>query len=221
MSTDRQLCSLISSAFVIDERLSAQPVHVTVTDGVVTLDGTVQSFRRKLAAHEIATQFDDVRELHNNLAVEHSYTATDADVASFVRSSLEADADITKETITVSVKQGTVTLSGNVVSPWERAQAEDIARSAKGVRDVHNLLLCDGSEKAADEQMSEQIRSALTHARGLRDAEIQVAISHVALVLSGEVDHLWQKEMAQGVAERFRPMVIQNDIVVRRERVDS
>lgn len=64
--------------------------------------------------------------------------------------------------------------------------------------------------------MSEQIRTALSHARGLRDADIQVAVSDAAIVLSGEVDHLWQKETAQSVTERFRPVRLQNDIVVRR-----
>ena len=214
--TDQQLAELIQAAILLDDRLSAQPIEVSVEDGNVTLTGTVQSFRRKLAAHRIAGNFDYVRDVQNDLAVEPAYATADTEVAGYVRSSLDAHADITKEAVTVSVKAGNVTLTGHVASSWERAQAEDIARSARGVRDVNNLLVIDVFEMAADEQMSEQIHTALIHARGLRDADIHVAVSDAAVVLSGEVDHLLQKETAQSVTERFRPVRLQNDIVVRR-----
>jgi osmotically-inducible protein OsmY len=55
----------------------------------------------------------------------------------------------------------------------------------------------------------------MSHARGLRDADVRVAVSQGLIVLSGEVDHLWQKETAGAVAERFRPVLLRNDILVR------
>jgi osmotically-inducible protein OsmY len=103
-----------------------------------------------------------------------------------------------------------------VGSPWERALAEDITRSARGVRNVKNYLDVRPFEMAVDEQMSHQIRRALSESRGLRDADVHVAVNDGTVVLSGEVDHLWQKETAQSVTGRFRPMRLQNDIVVRR-----
>jgi osmotically-inducible protein OsmY len=213
--TDQQLAELIRTAFIHDDRLSAQPVEVLVDNGVVTLRGTVQSFRRKLAAQEIAGQFEYVRDVQNHLLVEPAAGTADIEVAEHVRSALGAHADVTQEAITVAVEGGNVTLTGHVGSTWERAQAEDVARSARGVREVNNLLMVDALEAVAEEQLGEQIRAAFAHTRGLRDAEIHVAVSDAAVVLSGEVENLWQKQMAQSVAERFRLVRLRNEILVR------
>ena len=218
---DQQLAALVHAALLRDERLSAQPINVSVQDRMVRLSGIVQSFRRKLVAQEIAAHFEHVRDVRNALTVEPAFVNADHEVATYVRSSLDAHADITKEAITVGVDAGKVTLTGHVASRWERSLADDIARSARGVRDVQNLLVINEFEKSVDEQMSAQICVALSHARGLRDADIHVAISDTAVVLSGEVQHLWQKETAQSVTERFRPVTIQNEIVVNSSTPDA
>lgn len=44
---------------------------------------------------------------------------------------------------------------------------------------------------------------------------INVAVSEMAIILSGEVDHLWQKETAESVVQWFRPMNLENRIIVR------
>jgi osmotically-inducible protein OsmY len=218
MEHDQQLHDRINAAFVLDERLSSQPIRILVEDGIVILQGTVQSFRRKLAAQQIAAQFDYVRELRNELRVEPSTVESDDDVAAAVRTSLAADADITRAAVTVAVNRGEVTLTGNVSSQWERALAEDLARSVRGVREVQNLLLIDDAQVVADEEMSAKIQTALNETYGLRDMHVRVAINDVAVVLSGKVDHWWQKETARQITERFRPMKIENEIVVRRQR---
>jgi osmotically-inducible protein OsmY len=65
------------------------------------------------------------------------------------------------------------------------------------------------------EQLSERIEKALRDVRGLLNAKIHVTGSEALVILYGEVDHAWQKETAHAVAQEFRPMRIQNDIVVR------
>jgi hypothetical protein len=42
--------------------------------------------------------------------------------------------------VDVTVENGEITLNGMVGSRWEKRLAEDIAHSARGVRDVHNRL---------------------------------------------------------------------------------
>ena len=211
---DDQLKLLIEAAIVADDRLSSESVHLEVNDGVVTLTGAVQSYRRKLAAHELVSHFHGVRDIVNEISVEPTCGTPDDDVAQHVRLLLESHADIHSATVTVAVSAGVATLSGHVATAWERTHAEEIARAARGVRDVHNLLIVNPFETAADEQMAERIREALIHARGLREADIRVAINESWVVLSGEVEHLWQKDTAQVVAERFRPTHLRNDIRV-------
>jgi osmotically-inducible protein OsmY len=216
ISPDDELASRVRHALRMDGRLSAQPIKVEVTEGVVTLRGAVQSYRRKLAAHELAASFDGCRGVVNQLSVQPAGQLSDDDVAEHVRNTLHAHADITKETITVAVSNGSVTLSGNVASYWERVIAEDVALSVKGVRDVQNLLVVDLPRQIEDEALCREMRAAFAQARGLRGQDIDVAVTGDVAVLSGKVRELWHKEQAESVARRFRIRDVRNDIVVTR-----
>ncbi|MGD2110208.1 MAG: BON domain-containing protein, partial [Phycisphaerae bacterium] len=214
MTKDKELTGRIQQAMLDDDRLSGQPIELTTRKGVVTLRGTVQSHRRKLAAQEIAASFGGCRDVINELTVEPTSAVPDEEVANNVRAALDAHADVTQEVITVSASNGTVTLNGNIASEWERTVAEDVAMSARGVRSVQNLLVVDLVREIEDQALSHNIREALKWARGLRDIDIHVAVTGDTAVLSGEVQQLWQKEAAAVVTRRFRIHTLRNDITV-------
>jgi osmotically-inducible protein OsmY len=132
-----------------------------------------------------------------------------------VRAALNSHADVTKQTIAVSVTGGLVKLSGNVGDQWERVTAKDVALSVRGVRDVQNLLTIDLLDRMADWKLEQDIEEAFFHTRGLKDAKINVAVTGGAVVLSGEVSKLSQKEMAERVVQRFRLIDFYNEIVVK------
>jgi osmotically-inducible protein OsmY len=140
---DDELIELIEEAFHGDERVSLEPINVSVKNGVVTLNGTVGTHRRKLAAQEIASSFEGCRDVVNKLTVDPETPPPDREVAKKVKCSLNASADVTADVVNATVTNGSVSLSGAVRSAWERLVAEDVARSARGVRDVENLLVVD------------------------------------------------------------------------------
>jgi osmotically-inducible protein OsmY len=216
MTTDEQLTGYIRQALLNDGRLAEQPIEVSADDGVVTLSGTVQSHRRKLAAQELASSFEACRGVENELEVVPAPQLSDDEIARLVRSALKAHADITKETIAVAATNGVVTLSGNVSSYWERTVAEDVALATKGARAVTNLLLVDMPGQIEDEALAHEIKAALSYSRGLQDREIQVAVDADVALLSGQVDALWKKEMAERVTRRFRVKEVRNEIRVTR-----
>jgi osmotically-inducible protein OsmY len=214
MMNDKTLCKLINDAVLKDERISGQPITVSIQKGIVALSGSVQTYRRKLIAQEIASSFEGCNGVINELVVEPSGPISDEDTSNSVRAALDAQADITKGTIAVSISLGVVSLNGNVGSHWERILAEDVARSARGVKDVRNLLVVDLPTKMEDKRLAEDIEIALSHAYGLKERKINVAVSEGAVVLSGEIPSITQKEMAEKVAHRFRFREIRNDIIV-------
>jgi len=214
LKNDEALVNRIRQALLTDERVSERPIDVVVTNGVVTLKGTVQSYRRKLAVHDIAAAFDGCRDVINELVVEPPRRRSDDEIGNYVRAALGAHADITNEVIAVTVSEGSVTLAGHVASDWESSIAEDVAMSARGVRSVRNLLVVDMAREIEDQALSHNIRDALRWTRGLRDASIEVAVTGDTAVLSGEVDQLWQKEAAAMVVRRFRIYRVRNDLVV-------
>ncbi len=212
--TDQELEHDLTVELLNDDRLSLHPIGVTVKEGVVTLEGCVQSYRRKLLVHEIVAGHVGVRDLLDRLVVEPPLPATDAEVADRVRAALDASADVTKSSVTVEVRGGKATLRGNAVDPWERIVAEDIALSVRGVRAVHNLLVINAPQKKEDEELSQAIKSAFGRSYALSQSRIQVAVSHNFAVLSGEAPSFAQKRLATVVAQRFDVTGVRNDIVV-------
>lgn len=212
LNTDLQ--QLIASEMLNDHRVSSQNIRVNIDDGVAQLQGTVSSFRRKLIAQQIVAAYEGVRDVKNELLVEPHQSHPDATVAAAVRAALDASADTTKETIAVSVSGGKATLTGIVGSHWERVIAGDIARGVRGVRDVVNMLVIDLLNKVSDHELMNSVQAALGRARGLRESRIRVAVADQTVVLSGKVNELWQKEVAETVVGGFNFLRIRNEIQV-------
>lgn len=212
---DVELAVAIREALHHDDRLSADSVDVTVLSGIATLNGTVYSHRRKLAAIEVAESIDGCLGVIDKIVVNPPGSLRDEEIAANVRSSLESHEDVTKEVITVSVKAGIVTLQGNVASRWERELAQDVALGARGVREVRNMLLVDLSHKIEDEALTTTIQHAISRTSGLRNQPVQVAVNANTAVLSGEVIEPWQRRRAESVVSRFRVTEVRNDIIVR------
>jgi osmotically-inducible protein OsmY len=185
-----------------------------VDDGVVTLTGTVQSYRRKARAEELAASFENCRGVINELEVEPPGPIPDEDIVRYVRAALDSHADITPEAIRVTALNGKVTLSGLAASASESALAEDVTLSARGVRSVENLIIVDPVETASDAGLAAEIKKSLDVTRGLRLADIQVALASNTVTLTGQVGELWQREMAEKVVQRYGIFRIRNDITV-------
>ena len=214
MDADRELKESVRKAMVYDKRLSAQPIEISVKDAIVYLTGTVQSYRRAVAAYEVAASMPGVREVANRLVVEPPGDIHDDEVANYVRAALDAHSEVMKAAITVSVSGGVATLEGSVRDAWQYAVTEDVARSARGVRDVRNRLVVDLLEQVNDEEISYEIQSAIRHICGLSGAGIKVAVNDRAVVLSGTVATLPMKERAERIARNYGALNVRNDIEV-------
>jgi osmotically-inducible protein OsmY len=212
-SVDILLCDRIERAIKRGHRLSSQRIDVHVNAGRARLDGTDQFYRRKLAALQIATGFEGCRDVVDELEVQ-PVLEPDPEVAHAVRASLDACADLTKETIAVTARNGMVTLTGHVAVPWERTLAQDIALGMRGVREVANQVIVDCPSQERDEALAKDLGKTLRHTRRLADTKIHVAVNSAAVVLSGKVATLWQKEMAESVAGRYMPCLLRNEITM-------
>ncbi len=197
-----------------DERLSAHSIEVAVVNGAATLTGSVPSYRRKLAAIHIAESIRGCLDVVDKIIVEPPGGVSDEEIAENTRSALETSADITKEAITVLVKDGVVTLQGTVSSQWESVLAEDITLNSRGVRKVRNLLLVEPACKAEDVELTRSIMDTLSHTANLENQEVRVAVTGNKAVLSGRVSELWQKKRADEVTKRFPVVLLRNEIAV-------
>lgn len=214
MNGDEAMEGAIYQAMIRDKRLSAQAIRVSVHDGIVRLNGSVQSYRRALAAVELAASWPGVRDVINGLLVEPVGNLTDAEVAEHVRAALESSEDVVKDAITTSVEKGVAILQGSVGDAWQYAIAEDVARSARGVRDVRNLLVANLTDLINDEQTAHEIQQAVSRVCGHSIDTVRVAVNGSTVVLSGIVATLPQKTAVRDIVRRFGLLDVQNDIQV-------
>ena len=187
MDADRKLEEAVRKAMVYDKRLSAQPIEISVKDGIVYLTGTVQFYGCAAAAYEVAASVPGVRDVSKRLVVEPPENLSDDEVANYVRAALDAHGEVIKEAITVSVSGGVATLEGSVRDTWQHALAEDIAHSAPGSATCRNRLVVAIAKQVNDEETAYDILFAIQHFCGRLGAGIKVAVNDRAVVLSGTV----------------------------------
>jgi osmotically-inducible protein OsmY len=152
--SDPWITAKVQAKYFLDPDVKALDLDVTTRDGVVTLQGAVETEAERRHAVAIARNTDGVRDVRDDLRVgvdapnEPRGTsgrgilagATDPWITTKIQSKYFLDADVKGHRIDVDTRDGVVTLSGTVASTTRRELAEQIARDTDGVTRVINRL---------------------------------------------------------------------------------
>jgi osmotically-inducible protein OsmY len=115
-------------------------IEVSVTAGVIVLEGRVISQPHRLFAGVLAWWTPGRRDVVNALAVAPAYDERDDEVAEALRLVLEADPEIDAALVRPLCRQWVVTLEGNVPTEEQKRRAEMDAWYLSGVDKVINNL---------------------------------------------------------------------------------
>ena len=120
-------------------------IAVEVVDGVATLRGTVGSFAQRHAAVADARRTSGVEYVDDWLQVRllDRDRREDAEIRGAALQRLEWDSEIPGDAIRVSVKDGWVTLKGDVVFQFQSDEAFNRVASLHGVTGVTNEIRVD------------------------------------------------------------------------------
>jgi osmotically-inducible protein OsmY len=119
--------------------IPADRIKVTVKDGWVTLEGTVDWEFQKILAKSAVKKLKGVSGVTNKIQVTPKASA--AEVKSKIEEALRRSAELDARRITVKIEGSTVKLYGSVSSWAERDEAERAAWSAPGATMVENHIL--------------------------------------------------------------------------------
>lgn len=131
--TEEQLAASVYDALRQDTRVPSSDIHVNVQYGHVTLDGSVYTRYEEQIAEEDAQNVVGVAWVSNHLFARADKRA-DWAIAGDVDFNLATDAVLDGFDIDTNVKDGIVTLSGQVHSWYERSHADSVASRVKGVK---------------------------------------------------------------------------------------
>ena len=216
--TDPAIAADVNARLRWDIWVSGGRINSTVTDGKVTLSGTIGSAIGRSRA------FDDVW-VNGVISVDDSGLKIDPSARHEVSRELKSAArsnSVVKHAILaafrldprvaifspdVNVEDGVVVLDGTVGNLKARSAAEQDAKNIVSVSRVVNLLTVRLTAWPSDADMQNQLKAAVLRDSLLARSAIDVAVIHRVAYLSGAVDSFYQKSEARDVASRIKGMV--------------
>ncbi len=144
--TDSAITAKVKSKLSSEPETSAHKIDVDTKSGVVTLTGVVPTEAEKAQVEQAAMNTEGVARVINNITVAPNgangagVSAEDLMVLSKIRARYVAEGIVG---VNVDVRNGVVTLSGDVENVQTKVRAENIARATGGVSNVNNMITID------------------------------------------------------------------------------
>jgi osmotically-inducible protein OsmY len=192
MRTDADIRRDVEAELRWDPSIDDRKIGVIVHDGVVTLTGEVSHYSGRWVAEDIAKRVGGVRAIADEIQVKLPLTGVrnDTEIAEAAANALRWHVATTSMQIKPVVKDGWITLSGEVQWGFQKKATENAVRNLIGVKGVSNNIHVASKLMAEDvKQKIEEAfkRNALLEARG-----IEVKVDNATVVLQGHV-HTWQE----------------------------
>ncbi len=200
MSEDQSLRQDVERELNWEPLVRSAEIGVGVRDGIVTLNGLMDSHAAKRAAEHAAARVPGVKAVNSQLEVgpDAARVRGDADIAWAAANVLAWNALVPVERIHIEVSKGWVTLEGSVECGFQRTAAADVVSDLAGVAGVSNLIAVSPIVPA--DFMKQEVEAALK-------CELETAARRLVVEAHGDCVTLWgavnsakQRETAERAA---------------------
>ncbi|MBD3287862.1 BON domain-containing protein, partial [candidate division KSB1 bacterium] len=206
-TTDAEIEEQINQVLMKNPAIEANEVEVNVLDGIVTLNGVMDSHQEKMICEEVVKGVSGVIGVVNQINIEYATIRPDDELKAEIKNRLQNDVRVEDAYIEVDVDDGNVELTGYVGSAIEKVRAiEDSWVS--GVMSVNaNKIEIDYSMRNemkrnryipdSDEDIKEAVENALKYDIRVHPTIPKVEVNNGVVILKGIVDHIKVKQAAE------------------------
>src|SRR5678815_1078997 len=170
-------------------------IAVTVKDGVVTLTGFTKSYMDSYYAEKAAKRVSGVKGVANDIQVRLASERTDPEIAEEAVKAIKRDLPATGDDIKVVVKNGYLTLEGDVEWFYQKEWAERAVRSIKGIKSISNLIHVKPRVSPSD--VKRKIEDALVRSAKVDADKIVVDVDGSKVTLRGTVRSWAERQEAE------------------------
>ena len=200
MRSDDQIKEDILDEIDFDPKVEVTDIGVTVKDGAVTLHGTVHSYFEEQAVIKAAKRVKGVHAVVEKINIKYPSDTQidDSDIAERIARLCDWNTTFRKYDIKAEVKNGRVTLTGEVDWQYQRADARDYVSRLRGVTGVTNAIVIRPHASQVD--VKRKIAEALHRSATLESSKIKVDVVDGKVTLKGHVKAWYERKLAEDAA---------------------
>jgi osmotically-inducible protein OsmY len=198
MKTDSQIQADVIRELNWDPSVAHEHIGVAVTDGVVTLSGTIPSYIEKSAAEKAAQRVAGVKAVVEKIEVRLPGAAKrgDEDLAKAIVNQFKWNVQVPEESVKASVEEGWVELTGQVEWDFQRTAAEKCIKGLTGIKGVANNVRIK-SKNIQPETIKHKIEEALKREAEREARRISINVRGSTVTLAGNVRSFAEMEDAR------------------------
>jgi osmotically-inducible protein OsmY len=215
MRSDSDIKKDVEDELKWDPDIDATDVAVSVKNGTVTLTGFMRSYAQKLSAEKDAKRVAGVVAVANDIEVRLLGISQrpDPEIARDAVAAIQMELPYSAQHIKAIVKNGWVTLEGEVEWNYQRERAEKAVQRLRGVTGVSNLISL--KPRVTPTEIKRKIEEAFRRNAEIDADNITVEASGGKVILRGTV-RSWSERTAADRAAWAAPGVtqVENRVVV-------
>lgn len=197
MQNDADIKKNVEAQLSWEPGLKDDDIAVAVRDGVVTLAGFVKSYADFYAAENAAKKVKGVKAVANDIEVRLPQVdrRPDPDIARDAVDALKRDLPAASERIKVVVKEGYLSLQGEVEWKYQKDWAERAVRNIKGVVAVSNIIRI--KPKVEPIELKKKIEEAFVRSAQVDAHHVVVEADGSQVILKGHVRSWAERQEAE------------------------